>query len=77
MKRLTRISLGMGLLFLGLFGFIFPTLQALCLIALGTLVLWSDIQNVLKLLESIEKHFPKSSDRVQRLRQSFIKSGIV
>jgi hypothetical protein len=30
----------------------------------------------LRLLDSIEKHFPGSSDRVQRLRQSFVDGKI-
>ncbi len=69
MKPLTRISLGIGLIFLGLLGFIFPTLQALLLLTLGTLILWSDIQNLLRMLDSIEKYFPGSKDQVQRIRQ--------
>ena len=72
MKRLTRITLGVVLIILALMGFIFPRLQALLLLILGILVLWSDIQNVLRLLDSIEKYFPGSRDRVQRLRQSLV-----
>ncbi len=74
MKRLTRISLGLGLIFLGLLGFIFPNLQAVLLLILGTLVLWSDVQRLLRFLDSIEKYFPGSSDRLQRLRQSLVEA---
>jgi len=76
MNRFKRVSLGIGSIFLGLLGFIFPTLQALLLLALGTLILWSDVQNLLRLIDSIEKQFPGSSGPVQRFRQSFVRSEI-
>jgi uncharacterized membrane protein HdeD (DUF308 family) len=74
MKRFWRVLLGFMLIFLGLLGFIFPTLQAFLLLVVGTLVLWSDIQSVLNLLNSFEKHFPRSKDHVQQLK-NFLDRG--
>jgi len=71
MKRLIRISIGSGLLVLGVAGLFLPFLQGGLLIALGGIVLSRDIRLFARMEQGITGRFPAIGRAMVKLRKRF------
>ncbi len=68
MRRVLRISLGIGSIILGIVGLVVPVLQGWLFLALGALLLSVDIPLFDRVVTWIEKKFPRVKKPLERLR---------
>jgi uncharacterized protein len=71
MKRIIRISLGVFFLILGLAGLVLPVLQGLLFLAIGALLLSSDLKCFARFEEYIKGRHPKIRRAIDRLKKKF------